>query len=256
MRERRTRPGAGCHSRAVRGCRPATATRRSRPRPASGCGRFCSRPGEEAAASAMISAAPDEAGQLGLRAGLLGHRGPRAAGADREALEQARPRGSPRRCRSSPGCRGPPGRCARRTPTRWRWCRSATPRAIPSAPRPAAAQVGRARPCGMVSGGKPCGSVPDQLDAVRGQVEDARGGDRQHHRHQHARGPWAATAAGPGSATRPARPTASGGRPTVSPSATPSTNPLSSAIRPSASTEKPNSFGSWPTRIVRASPFM
>ena len=33
-------------------------------------------------------------------------------------------------------------------------------------------------------------------------------------------------------------------------------NACASAIRPSASTEKPNSLGSWPTTMVSASPFM
>ena len=43
---------------------------------------------------------------------------------------------------------------------------------------------------------------------------------------------------------------------TVSPSATPWTNALASAIAAVASVEKPNSFGSWPIRIVIARPFM
>jgi hypothetical protein len=34
------------------------------------------------------------------------------------------------------------------------------------------------------------------------------------------------------------------------------TNPVISPIRPSASTLKPNSLGSWPTRMVSARPFM
>ena len=55
--------------------------------------------------------------------------------------------------------------------------------------------------------------------------------------------------------TSAATPTASAA-PTVSPDIRPSTNPLSSGMKPSASTEKPNNFGSCPTMIVRASPFM
>jgi hypothetical protein len=43
---------------------------------------------------------------------------------------------------------------------------------------------------------------------------------------------------------------------TVSPSRTPLKNARVSARRPVASVEKPNSFGSWPIRIVTASPFM
>ena len=43
---------------------------------------------------------------------------------------------------------------------------------------------------------------------------------------------------------------------TVSPSATPRAKPAASASSPSPSTEKPNNFGSWPIRMVSASPFM
>ena len=40
------------------------------------------------------------------------------------------------------------------------------------------------------------------------------------------------------------------------PCASPDTKACASAMRPSASTENPNSLGSWPTMIVSASPFM
>ncbi len=43
---------------------------------------------------------------------------------------------------------------------------------------------------------------------------------------------------------------------TTLPSATPETNFRSSSMNPSASTLNPHSFGSWPTTIVRARPFM
>ena len=43
---------------------------------------------------------------------------------------------------------------------------------------------------------------------------------------------------------------------TVSPLPSPLANPRSSAMKLSPSTEKPNSLGSWPTRMVRARPFM
>ena len=43
---------------------------------------------------------------------------------------------------------------------------------------------------------------------------------------------------------------------TASPWARPLTKPVISPIRPSALTLKPNSFGSWPTRMVSARPFM
>ena len=51
------------------------------------------------------------------------------------------------------------------------------------------------------------------------------------------------------------RPTASAAV-TVLPSATPLTNPFTSSMKPSASIENPNNFGSCPTRIVTARPFM
>jgi hypothetical protein len=41
----------------------------------------------------------------------------------------------------------------------------------------------------------------------------------------------------------------------VRPSRTPPTKPTTSPMKPSASTEKPKSLGSWPTMIVKASPF-
>ena len=110
----------------------------------------------------MISDRPDDAGELGLRAGPFGHRRPRPAGADREPLEQAR--GQVRRAdaRSSRRCRRSPARCGRRTRTRWRSCRPATPGRCP-APRRTAARGRTAATCGMVSGGNPWGSTPTRL---------------------------------------------------------------------------------------------
>ena len=43
---------------------------------------------------------------------------------------------------------------------------------------------------------------------------------------------------------------------TTSPSTTPWTTPMTSPMKPSASTENPSSFGSCPTRMVSARPFM
>ena len=43
---------------------------------------------------------------------------------------------------------------------------------------------------------------------------------------------------------------------TVFPSTIPRTNSMIPSMTPVASTEKPSSFGSWPTRIVSAIPFM
>ena len=53
-----------------------------------GCGRSRSRPGKNSRIS-TIGGRADQAGDLGLRARLLGHRRAGPAGADREALEQA-----------------------------------------------------------------------------------------------------------------------------------------------------------------------
>ena len=63
-------------------------------------------------------AGADEPGQLALRARLLGDRGTRAARRDGEALEEARRRRSPRRCRSSPGSGRPRRRAAPRSSMR------------------------------------------------------------------------------------------------------------------------------------------
>ena len=77
-------------------------------------------------------------GDLGLRAGLLGHRRAGAARADREPLEQARPRSSRPRCRSSPGCRRRSARCVPRTRATSRWCRPARRPRWPTRPPTAA----------------------------------------------------------------------------------------------------------------------
>ena len=55
--------------------------------------------------------------------------------------------------------------------------------------------------------------------------------------------------------TRPPSPTATAAG-TVSPAPMPCTKPATSPRNPSASTENPKSLGSWPTRMVRARPFM
>ena len=109
---------------------------------------------------------------------------------------------------------------------------------------------------GTVSGGNPSGSVPTSFDAVlrRGRRRAAAAidtttatstpghlgqqplQDDDHRQAEHADGQR-------------------GGRPCRR-RATPSTNARASSTKPLASTEKPNSLGSWPTRIVSASPFM
>ena len=79
--------------------------------------------------------------------------------------------------------------------------------------------------------------------------------DRQARRRRAPPAPSAASRPSARITTRPSEPDRER-RATVSPSATPWTNRGTSSMKPSPSTENPKSFGSWPTRIVRASPFM
>ena len=104
----------------------------------------------------------------------------------------------------------------------------------------------------------------ERREALRGACRRARrraARGRTRGRDDRARSPQPARSA-PGARSlrtmitaRPSTPTASAA-PTVSPSRRPSTNAAVSSMRPFASVEKPNSFGSWPTRMVTASPFM
>ena len=151
-----------------------------------GCGRFRNRPGTSTIIR-MISAAPVTPVSCVCEPGPLGHRGARGAGADREALEQARRRGWPHRCRSSPGCRGPPGRCARRTTTRSRSCRPARP-ARCRARRPTSGPRSDQPTDGMRERREALRQHPDQADAARRRGRTtALDGDRQHHHDQHGR---------------------------------------------------------------------
>ena len=125
--------------------------------------------------------------------------------------------------------------------------------AMASAP---AASGARSDHCtvGMVSGGKPCGSSPTRLTP--------RSPSSKMLLTAMARTTMTSTAGTFGSQRWRTRTTATPPRPTAaaagttSPSATPRTKPAISANRPSASTPKPSSLGSWPIRMVRASPFM
>ena len=126
--------------------------------------------------------------------------------------------------------------------------------AMPAAP---ATSSGRSesRDAGDGEGWKPLRQRAHELDAVVGEVEKR---SRQGWKGRRRRGRPEPSAAPAGTATintSPNRPTASAAG-TVSPLKTPLRNPFSSGMKPSASTEKPNSFGSWPTRMVRANPFM
>ncbi len=125
-------------------------------------------------------------------------------------------------------------------------------RVIPSAPTTSS---GRSETgLGIVSDGKPWGNVPTTLTPC---AESSNAADAT----------VAATTATitPGTrgrardmtmiSTRLSRPIATAA-PTACPEASPSMNARNSSIRPLALTENPNSFGSCPTRIVRARPFM
>ena len=126
-------------------------------------------------------------------------------------------------------------------------------RAIPM--RPAISSGRSETGSGMVNGGKPCGSTPTSLTPWSARSNNRRRDDRQHHGNQHGRDLGQPALRAPGSVPGSRTPIASAAA-TVSPAASPFTNPVASSIRPSASTEKPNSFGSWPITIVSASPFM
>jgi hypothetical protein len=123
---------------------------------------------------------------------------------------------------------------------------------------PTAPAMSRGRSCrgtvGKVSGGKPCGIAPTTstprpvrsntrtatIDRITATSTPGTFGIQR----------WASRI----STRHPAPRTAA--TPTTSPSATPRMNAVASGRRPSASTEKPQSLGSWLTRIVSASPFM
>ena len=180
-----------------------------------GCGRLRNRPGHEHDHQDDQDRA-DDPGELGLRAGPLGDGGARAAGADREALEQ--PGGQVRGADADHllVAVGPPARCGRRTPRRWRSCRRARP-ARCRAPRRQRPEVGPGATCGMVSGGKPLRQHADEADAVVGEVEDATWPRSRARPRRARRAPWAASAAARGSARpRRSRPTAAAA--TASPS--------------------------------------
>ena len=125
------------------------------------------------------------AGELGLRAGAFGHRGPGSAGADREALEEAG--GQVRGADADhllvaadllPGAGGERRRGGDRVRQGHQGDTQGT-----GEQRPEVGQVhvrdGERR--------EALGQDPDQADAVVGQVEDRRGGDREHHHDEHRR---------------------------------------------------------------------
>ncbi len=125
--------------------------------------------------------------------------------------------------------------------------------AIPTAPR-ASTERSLALTSGMVSGGKPDGRLPTTLtscstseNTVTAAIDTTTA--------IRTPGAFGANLRRPRISASDTRPSASAA-PTVSPSATPSTNPRTSSMKPLASTLNPKSFGSWPTRMVSANPFM
>jgi hypothetical protein len=125
--------------------------------------------------------------------------------------------------------------------------------AIPTAPATSRARSDRGR-LGTVRGGNPWGRGPTRetpwsarLKALAARIETTTATSTA--------GSLGTSRWRPAMRTRPSRPIASAAA-TVSPLDSPLAKPVASGISPSASTEKPNSLGSWPIRIVRASPFM
>ena len=202
----------------------------------------------------MIRTAPMTPVSWRLGAGPLGHRRPRPAGADREALEQAggQVRGAdPDHLLVAadllPGAGGERRRGGDRVGQRHQ--------RDPQRPGEQRPEVGRRRRAGWSAAGSPWAARPTRPTpwSARSKTDAAAiASTTMTSTAGHLR---AASAAAPGSArSRRSRP-----RPRRRPprrAARPLTNPASSPMKPSASTENPNSFGSWPTRMVSARPFM
>ena len=196
---------------------------------------------------------PDQTDDLGLRAVLLGDGGPGSAGADGEALEETGRqvgRADPDHLlvavdllTGAPCERGRRGDGVRQR--HQRDPEGAEDQRPEIGERPRAARSAAGNPAAAPRPGRRRGR-PDGRRSRRG----SRGPPPPE-----PRGCGAANAAGRGSgAGRTFRPPARPGP--CRRSRRRCTKPLSSAMNPSPSTENPNSFGSWPTRMVSASPFM
>ena len=126
--------------------------------------------------------------------------------------------------------------------------------AMPSAPAASGREVGPARP-GEGDGGKPCGSSPTSETPWAARSKTVGGGDREHDQDEDRRHLGQPRAGAPGRATSPRCPdrAAAGDRLAVGHAADEGPRFGEQAV---ASTLKPKSFGSWPTTIVTARPFM
>ena len=125
--------------------------------------------------------------------------------------------------------------------------------AMPSAPANSGPRSAR-RTCGMVSGGKPLGSTPTRLTPWPARLNTVVAAIASTTMISTA-GTFGSQRCSTRISTIPAIPTAAAAA-TASPFARPLTKPVTSPIRPSALTLNPNSFGSCPTRMVSARPFM
>ena len=125
--------------------------------------------------------------------------------------------------------------------------------AIARAPASERAEVRPAGPRGRSAAGSPCGSTPIRLTPRSPSSEDGADDDGQHHHDEDAGhlGQPALQARGSPRCRR-ARPRPRPGR--RPPARAPARKPTNSPISPSASTENPNSLGSWPTRMVSGQP--
>ena len=126
-------------------------------------------------------------------------------------------------------------------------------RAIPSAPPNSGPRSARWM-SGMVSGGNPLGSTPTRLTPWSARLKTVVAAIASTTMISTA-GIFGSHRCSTRISTIPAIPTAAAAA-TASPWARPLKNPVSSPMKPSASTLNPNSLGSWPTRMVSARPFM
>ena len=240
-----------CQSRAVPGMSASDSAAVITTAASAACGRSANRPGRNTIIT-MISAAPVTPVSCESRARALGDRGAGRAGAHREALEQAG--GEVGRADADhllvavhllPGALGERRR-------RSRSCRPARRARSPSAP---ASQRGDVGPADRRDRERweALRQHPDQADAALAQPEGGADDDGEHHHDEDGGHLGPPPLQRPGSPAMPPSPTAAAAG-TTSPCARPWTKPANSPIRPSASTENPNSLGSWPTRMVSGQP--
>ena len=128
----------------------------------------------------------DHAGQLGLRTGLLGDRGPRSAGADRESLEEAGGNvGGPDADHLAVAVDLLPGASGKR-----RGCRDRVGERDERDPRRSRYQQRKIRNrAGYGQRRKPLRQLPDERDAMVSETKHGRCRDRGDHRNQDAGDP-------------------------------------------------------------------